>query len=252
LFIELERYPQLIAKKTRKLYINVVGCGKIMQKEVDMDLFSRRIGPFFSWLESKIESGWTQNDGKNNLLKQSRELSTNMRGRFITGITIEELKKEIQLFEEFFNLALDKFPDYSDEIEAKLEHFYKGLKTELGEEILKKNKQEPEIKAEPITKKENVAESDFEKIKNKNFSKVNKEILRKKPSKKVVKEVVKENAKRVKDKKSIASKKQNSVVKKLKKSRKKQKSKKIRTEKKHRKKGFFIVRFFKSIIFGED
>ena len=29
----------------------------IMQKiEVDMDLFSRRIGPYFSWLESKIES----------------------------------------------------------------------------------------------------------------------------------------------------------------------------------------------------
>ncbi len=117
-----------------------------------MDLFSRRIGPYFSWIESKIESGWIQNDGKNSLLRKAKELSTNMRARFITGIDLIELKEEISIFEEFFNTALDKFPDYSDEIEIKLEHFYKGIRAEVGEEVLSK-KQEPKLEIKPLKEK---------------------------------------------------------------------------------------------------
>ncbi|MBW3018687.1 hypothetical protein KY329_00685 [Candidatus Woesearchaeota archaeon] len=105
--------------------------------EVDMDVFSRRISPYFTWLESRIESGWKQSDScKKDVLKETRTMATNLRARFILGVNKEDLKQELANTMELFDLAIDAFPDYASEVESKVEHFAKGIRTELGEDLL--------------------------------------------------------------------------------------------------------------------
>jgi hypothetical protein len=105
--------------------------------EIDMDVFSRRIGPYFSWLESRIESGWQQNDSvQKDVLKEVKYLATTMRARFILGVTREDFAKEVQRAVELFELAQEAFNGESDEVESKLKHFCKGVQEELGAQFL--------------------------------------------------------------------------------------------------------------------
>lgn len=105
--------------------------------EIDMDVFSRRIGPYFSWLESRIESGWQQNDSvQKNVLKEVKYLATTMRARFILGVSKEDFTREVQRTVELFELASEAFPSEGDEVESKLKHFAKGVQEELGAQFL--------------------------------------------------------------------------------------------------------------------
>lgn len=105
--------------------------------EIDMDVFSRRIGPYFSWLESRIESGWQQSDNiQKDVLKEVKYLATTMRARFILGVSRQDFSKEVQRTLELFELATEAFPTESDEVESKIKHFSKGIAEELGSEFL--------------------------------------------------------------------------------------------------------------------
>ena len=105
--------------------------------EIDMDVFSRRIGPYFSWLESRIESGWQQNDSvQKDVLKEVKYLATTMRARFILGVSKEDFTREVQRTVELFELAGEAFQEESDEVESKLKHFAKGVQEELGAQFL--------------------------------------------------------------------------------------------------------------------
>ncbi|MEM3154745.1 MAG: hypothetical protein QW165_04245 [Candidatus Woesearchaeota archaeon] len=105
--------------------------------EIDMDVFSRRIGPYFTWLESRIESGWQQSDSvQKDVLKEVKYLATTMRARFILGVSKDDFTKEVQRAVDLFELAAEAFPGESDEIEAKLKHFAKGVQEELGAQFL--------------------------------------------------------------------------------------------------------------------
>lgn len=105
--------------------------------EIDMDVFSRRIGPYFSWLESRIESGWQQNDSvQKDVLKEAKYLATTMRARFILGVSKEDFTREVQRTVELFELAGEAFQEESDEVESKLKHFCKGVQEELGAQFL--------------------------------------------------------------------------------------------------------------------
>lgn len=105
--------------------------------EIDMDVFSRRIGPYFTWLESRIESGWQQNDSiPKDLLKEVKYLATTMRARFILGVSREDFTREVQRAVELFELASEAFPGESDEVESKLKHFCKGVQEELGAQFI--------------------------------------------------------------------------------------------------------------------
>ncbi len=105
--------------------------------EIDMDVFSRRIGPYFSWLESRIESGWQQNDSvSKDVLKEAKYLATTMRARFILGVSKEDFSKEVKRALELFELAAEAFPDEGDEIDTKTKHFCKGVAEELGTQFL--------------------------------------------------------------------------------------------------------------------
>ncbi len=105
--------------------------------EIDMDVFSRRVGPYFSWLESRIESGWEQSDTvQKDVLKEVKYLATTMRARFILGVSKEDFTKEVQRTLELFDLAAEAFPQESDEVESKLKHFCKGISEELGPQFL--------------------------------------------------------------------------------------------------------------------
>ncbi|MBI4146435.1 hypothetical protein HY489_03800 [Candidatus Woesearchaeota archaeon] len=117
--------------------------------EVDMEFFSKRVGPYFSWLESKIESGWQQSDSvPKDVLKEVRYMSTNMRARFILGISRQDFVKEAQRALELLELAAEAFPDEAEEVEAKAEQFCKGVVEELGiaalPEKYRASKSEPE------------------------------------------------------------------------------------------------------------
>lgn len=108
--------------------------------EIDMDVFARRISPYLSWLESKIESGWEQSDTvSKDILKEVRYLSTTMRARFILGVTKEDFAKEVARTIELLELACDAFPRWSEEIDSKLKHFLKGIAGELGADMLPEN-----------------------------------------------------------------------------------------------------------------
>lgn len=105
--------------------------------EIDMEFFSKHVGPYFTWLESKIESGWQQSDSvQKDVLKEVRYLSTNMRARFILGISVEDFAKEAGRTLDLLELASDAFPEESDEIEAKIEHFCKIIREEIGDSVL--------------------------------------------------------------------------------------------------------------------
>jgi len=118
--------------------------------EIDMDVFSRRIGPYFSWLESRIESGWEQNDSiEKDVLKEVRYLATNMRARFILGVAKEDFAKEVERTLELFQLAGEAFPDEVDDVESKVGHFVKGISEELGPEFLPDNTPRPPEPLDP-------------------------------------------------------------------------------------------------------
>ncbi len=105
--------------------------------EIDMDVFSRRIGPYFTWLESRIESGWQQSDDiQKDILKEVKYLATTMRARFILGVSREDFTKEVHRAVELFELASEAFPGEIDEVESKLKHFCKGVQEELGAQFL--------------------------------------------------------------------------------------------------------------------
>jgi len=105
--------------------------------EIDMEVFSRRIGPYFSWLESRIESGWQQSESvPKDVLKEVKYLATTMRARFILGVSKDDFGKEVQRTIELFKLASDAFPDNGDEVEGKMKHFCKGVGEELGAQFL--------------------------------------------------------------------------------------------------------------------
>ncbi len=108
-----------------------------VMQEVNMDVFARRIAPYFSWLESRIESGWTQSEHiTKDVLKETKMLSTNMRARFILGVGRDDFVQEVQRALELFELAADAFPDEADEIESKADSLIKGVSEELGPQFL--------------------------------------------------------------------------------------------------------------------
>jgi len=104
--------------------------------EVDMDVFSRRIAPYFTWLESRIESGWEQTGSDKDILKEAKHLATTMRARFILGVSVEEFHEEIKRVVALFESAAEAFPHEGDEIDAKLKHLCKGISEELGMNFL--------------------------------------------------------------------------------------------------------------------
>lgn len=106
---------------------------KIEDDLVDMEIFSRRIGPYFSWLESKIEGSWASEPRGEELLKETRAVSTSMRARFILGVPKKEFPSEVEKAADLLKQARDAFPDYSADVETKLQHFTKGITTEFGE-----------------------------------------------------------------------------------------------------------------------
>jgi len=114
-------------------------------EEIDMDVFSRRIKPYFSWLESKMESSWEQNENvEKDVLKEVKYLATTMRARFILGVSKSDFKKEVDRTLNLFDLATEAFPDQEDEIETKQKHFSKGVSEELGPQFLPNSPRPPE------------------------------------------------------------------------------------------------------------
>ncbi len=112
--------------------------------EIDMDVFSRRIGPYFSWLESRIESGWQQSDAvQKDVLKEVKYLATTMRARFILGVSKEDFAKEVKRTLELFELASEAFPSESDDVESKTKHFCKGVSEEIGPQFIPQEYREP-------------------------------------------------------------------------------------------------------------
>jgi len=116
--------------------------------EIDMDVFSRRVGPFFSWLESKIETGWEQSDTvQKDILKEARYLATTMRARFILGLSRDDFAREVERVIDLFELALEAFPRENEEIEGKIDLFCEGILGELGHGFLPKKYQKQEVPA---------------------------------------------------------------------------------------------------------
>lgn len=125
--------------------------------EVDMEFFSKHVGPYFTWLESKIESGWEQSDSvQKDVLKEVRYVSTNMRARFILGVSREDFVKEAARTLELLELAAEAFPGESDEIETKIKFFSRAIANELGENVLPakyrgmKSEVSAEVKMAPV------------------------------------------------------------------------------------------------------
>lgn len=119
--------------------------------EFDMDVFAKHIGPYFSWLESKIESGWEQNDSvQKDVLKEVRSTSTTMRARFILGVSRTEFTNEVERTVELLELAKEAFPQESDELDAKIQQLTSGIAEKLGSDLLPSKYKSSEIpKTEP-------------------------------------------------------------------------------------------------------
>ncbi len=224
--------------------------------EIDMDVFSRRIGPYFSWLESKIEGGWQQNDYvAKDVLKEVKYLATTMRARFILGVSKEDFAKEVKRTLDLFELAAEAFESESDEVESKQKHFCKGVGEELGVQFLPQEYHSliprppqpldphPFPTPEPMPGPEpDPEEPDEEKI------------LKAKP---IDVKVQKPKAAKIEIKKVEAPKIQTPIVKKVVKAKpsKTQTPKepvKAKPAAKKSKKGFFVVRWVKGFIWGED
>ena len=105
--------------------------------ELDMDVFSKHLGPYFTWLESKIESGWQQNESvQKDVLKEVRSTATTMRARFILGVARQDFTKEVERALSVLELASEAFPQESDEVEAKIQQLTAGIAEKLGKELL--------------------------------------------------------------------------------------------------------------------
>ena len=105
--------------------------------ELDMDVFSKHIGPYFSWLESKIETGWQQSDSvPKDVLKEVRSVATTMRARFILGVSRGDFSKEVERALEVLELACEAFPHESDEIEVKMQALASGIAEKIGNDLV--------------------------------------------------------------------------------------------------------------------
>jgi len=248
--------------------------------EIDMDVFSRRIGPYFSWLESRIESGWEQSDiVEKDMLKEVRYLATTMRARFILGVSKEDFSKEVERALELFELSRDAFPAELDEIDIKEKHFSKGITEELGPQFLPDSPRPPEPpephpvpepqpvpEPEPIPdpeppepepqEKVEVVETKVQKVVKPKVQKVEKPKVRqvKAPKPKVQKLVkkspkVQKSIEKVKSKVIEKPKVQKSTVKKPKSIEAKPEVKK--SAKKSKKK-FFLKRWIQNFIYGDN
>jgi hypothetical protein len=225
--------------------------------EIDMDVFSRRIGPYFSWLESRIESGWEQSDAvQKDVLKEVKYLATTMRARFILGVSKEDFTKEVKRTVELFELAQEAFPSESDEVETKMQHFCKGIAEELGKDFLPAEYQPsiprppqppqphpfPMPEPEPGPEPDEPEEPDEEKISQKVEIEKPKVEAHKKAK---IQKAVKQEAPAVKETKPAAKKtappKKSAPI-----------NKEAKKKTKPKKKGFFAVRWIKSFIWGED
>ncbi len=241
--------------------------------EIDMDVFSRRIGPYFTWLESRIESGWQQSDSvQKDILKEVKYLATTMRARFILGVSKDDFAKEVQRAVDLFELAQEAFPDQNDEVESKMKHFCKGVQEELGAQFLPAEYRTetprplkpidphpyPMPEPEPMPEPDGPEEPDEEKISQK--------IEVKKPVVEAPKTVIKKETPKVEIKKVEAPKmemKKMPVVAKPKKievpkvkvvkAEPVKKLKPAKAEKSRKsKKSFFLVRWVKGFIYGEE
>ncbi|MBW2970349.1 hypothetical protein KY309_00180 [Candidatus Woesearchaeota archaeon] len=212
--------------------------------EMDMDVYSRRIGPYFTWLESKIESGWEQNETvQKDVLKEVKYLATTMRARFILGVSKTDFSKEVQRTLELFELATEAFPPESDEIEAKIKHFVKGISEELGAEFIPSSHR---LQPEPIPEPEPIPIPEPEPIPEPD-----------KPMEPELKpEPIKKKAKKPKkiEKPKIAETVEKPKIEKVKTEKPKEKVKKQRKTNKPKKNGksFVLVRWVKGFIWGED
>ncbi|VVB81754.1 Uncharacterised protein [uncultured archaeon] len=217
--------------------------------EIDMDVYSRRIGPYFSWLESKIEGGWEQSDSvQKNVLKEVKYLATTMRARFILGVSKSDFSKEVQRTLELFELSMDAFPNECDEVEAKTRHFVKGVSEELGAEFIPASYREPITPhppmpepfpapgPEPMPGPEPLEpEPDEEKI-------VKTEIKLKPVKAEPVKKI------KIARKPKVQKAKAEEIAEKPKATKQKQST----IEKPKKGRGFFLIRWAKEFIFGED
>lgn len=126
--------------------------------ELGMDVFSRRIAPYLSWLESRIESGWEQQGSDKDILKETKALLTDMRARFILGVEKEDFKEEISRAIAVLEAASDAFPYEADEIDNKITHLRKGIAEELGATFLPDGSavkiEEPKEQIAPVPKVE--------------------------------------------------------------------------------------------------
>lgn len=218
---------------------------------VDMDIFSRRIGPYFTWLESKIESGWKQSDSvKQDVLKETKALAQSMRARFILGITRSDFSEELDRAVGLFNLALDAFPDYSGEVEQKLQHFTKGINTEFGEDLIPNGaKVEEEVEA-PV---ESPVENPEPEVKEKKVAK--KKAAKKTAKKKAAKKAAKKKAaKKTTKKKAVKKSVKEEISEPV--DEKPEVEEEVREQVKDRrpevKKRGPVSRWFHRVIFGED
>ncbi|MBS3125090.1 hypothetical protein J4211_02450 [Candidatus Woesearchaeota archaeon] len=138
--------------------------------ELDMDVFSKHIGPYFSWLESKIETGWQQSDSvPKDVLKEVRSIATTMRARFILGVSRGDFTKEIERAVEVLELACEAFPQESEEIEAKMTQLTGGIAEKLGNDLVpskyRVQKTAPVEVPKPTSEKPKVVVEKFEKPK---------------------------------------------------------------------------------------
>ena len=224
--------------------------------EIDMDVFSRRIGPYLTWLESRIESGWEQSDDvEKDVLKDVKYLATTMRARFILGVSKEDFTKEVKRTLELFDLSADAFPYESDEIESKMKHFCKGISEELGPEFLPDERlpktpeppePEPVPEPHPVPEPEPVPEP------------VPPPMPEPEPEpqpepeppaeeKVTVKPKVQRKPRVKKSKVKVEEKVEEKTVEKV-----KVQKPKVKKTKKRKKKSFFLIRAVKNFIFGEE
>jgi hypothetical protein len=246
--------------------------------EIDMDVFARRIGPYFTWLESRIESGWQQSDSvQKDILKEIKYLATTMRARFILGVSREDFTKEVHRAIELLTTAAEAFPGESDEIESKMGHFCKGISEELGPQFLPKEHQpniprppqplephpfpmpdpepgpEPDGPEEPDEEKIKIEAPKVEKIKQKiakaqpKIENAEPKVVNVAPKVEIAKKKVEAKIEKPKEAKKIDVK-----VKKVEREEKPVKTSKPKTSKKGKRKGFFLARWVKNFIYGED
>ena len=223
--------------------------------EIDMEVFSRRIGPYFSWLESRIEGGWQQNESvQKDILKETKYLATTMRARFILGVSKEDFAKEIQRAIELFKLASEAFPDNSDEVDVKMKHLCKGVSEEFGTEFLPSEykvpgprpPQPPQPHPFPMPEPEPGPEPDEPQEPDEEKSVVHAKILKIKPKLEAKPEIKVQKAPKAEVKKTKQAVKAPEI----------KEVKPVKTEPKARKpqkaKKFFLFRWVHNFIYGED